>query len=393
MTSADGTNANPDRELIESLAATLARTLEPLVPRDGGVALVDFPHTANVGDSVIWLGTLAWLRRSGRGAPRYACSDLTYDPRALARHLGDGTILISGGGNFGDLYPNHQQLRERVIADFPDRRIVQLPQAIHFESAEPLARARRLIDAHRRLTLLARDRRSLEFARAEFRVPSLPCPDMGFGLGALPRPAAATRPIVWLSRGDKEARSGAPVTAPAGLERVDWITDDPRLTIRLHQRAGRWLRHRPGFRPWCSPWLGFTFDHVARLRLERGIRILSEGEVVVTDRLHGHILALLLGIPHYVSDNSYGKVRGFHEAWTGGSKLTHFCETQAEALGLALAAGGAAGEVSGGAPGRSSPAASGAAHDASSPEGSRRAGSAPAAPPPPVSARDRDSRS
>jgi len=340
---ANGSGTNRDHELIASLTRTVEQVLEPLVPRDDGVALVDFPHTANVGDSVIWLGTIAWLARSGRGAPRYACSDLTYDRRAMARRLGGGTILISGGGNFGDLYESHQRLRERVIADFPDQRIVQLPQTIQFGSAEALARARGVMDRHPRLTLLVRDQRSLELARAEFRAPSLLCPDMGLCLGTLRRPSAATRPIVWLSRGDKEAMAEAPFQASPGIGRVDWVTDDPRTTIRLNRRLGRWLRHRPGLRPWFSPWLGVTFDRVARLRLERGMRILSDGEMVVTNRLHGHILCLLLGIPHYVADNSYGKVRDFHEAWTLGSKLTRFCETQAEALGLALAARGSAG--------------------------------------------------
>ncbi|WP_276524270.1 polysaccharide pyruvyl transferase family protein, partial [Enterobacter hormaechei] len=46
----------------------------------------------------------------------------------------------------------------------------------------------------------------------------------------------------------------------------------------------------------------------ARRRVERGLRLLSRGERIVTDRLHGHILSLLLGIPHVVLDNDYGKL-------------------------------------------------------------------------------------
>jgi len=43
--------------------------------------------------------------------------------------------------------------------------------------------------------------------------------------------------------------------------------------------------------------------------------------VAITDRLHGHILCLLLGIPHVVLPDRYGKLRGFVEAWTSGSDL------------------------------------------------------------------------
>ncbi len=332
--------AHPERALLASLDATLARTLDPLVPRDAGVVLVDFPHTANVGDSMIWLGTLRWLARSGRGAPRHVVSEVTYDRHETARRLGDGTLLISGGGNFGDLYPNHQALRERVIADFPAARIVQLPQAIHFDTPAAIERAARVIDRHRDLTLLVRDEGSLEFARAHFGVPSALCPDMAFALGELRRPHPPTRPVVWLSRGDKEEVAEPGFTAPPGLERVDWLTDDPRPTFRVYRRLVLAARGRPALRAWWAPWLTPAFERIARKRVERGMRILGDGRVVVTNRLHGYVLALLLGIPHFITDNSYGKVRGLHERWTPDSKLTHFCATQAEALARALAAAG-----------------------------------------------------
>ena len=45
--------------------------------------------------------------------------------------------------------------------------------------------------------------------------------------------------------------------------------------------------------------------------------MLSTGGLVVTDRLHAHILSLLLDIPHVLLDNSYGKVAGFADQWTG----------------------------------------------------------------------------
>lgn len=327
--------ANADHDLLESLGRTIDLTLAPLVPPGDGVALVDFPRSANVGDSMIWLGTLAWLARNGHGAPRYVCSDLTYDPRALARRLQGGTILIGGGGNFGDLYPDHQEFRERVIADFPAQRIVQLPQSIHFESESALARARDVVARHPRLTLLVRDRQSLDLARREFPAPSLLCPDLALALGVLARPAPPSRSVVWLARDDKESRRDRRVPQVPDFERVDWVTDDRHPLIFLNLTVDRWLRHHAGLRPWVQALLPATFEHAARLRLARGIRTLGAGRVVVTDRLHGHLLSVLLGIPHFVVDNSYGKVRALHDAWTRGSKLTRFCDTHAEALELA----------------------------------------------------------
>ena len=58
-------------------------------------------------------------------------------------------------------------------------------------------------------------------------------------------------------------------------------------------------------------------------RLRRGIRQISRGQAIVTDRLHVHICALLIGRPHAVLDNSYGKVRRFMAAFSGGTELSY----------------------------------------------------------------------
>jgi pyruvyl transferase EpsO len=64
-------------------------------------------------------------------------------------------------------------------------------------------------------------------------------------------------------------------------------------------------------------------DAAAQQRFRRGVRQLSRARAIVTDRLHVHIVSLLLGRPHAVLDNSYGKVRNFMSAFTGGSELTY----------------------------------------------------------------------
>src|SRR3546814_3331383 len=57
------------------------------------------------------------------------------------------------------------------------------------------------------------------------------------------------------------------------------------------------------------------YQMLAQWRLRRGISMLSQGRVIVTDRLHAHILSLLLDIPQVVLDNMYGKVSAFAAQW------------------------------------------------------------------------------
>jgi pyruvyl transferase EpsO len=63
------------------------------------------------------------------------------------------------------------------------------------------------------------------------------------------------------------------------------------------------------------------YDAAAGARVARGCRLLSSGRVVITDRLHAHLLCLLLGIPHGVLDNTYGKLARFLDTWTGEAAL------------------------------------------------------------------------
>jgi pyruvyl transferase EpsO len=77
------------------------------------------------------------------------------------------------------------------------------------------------------------------------------------------------------------------------------------------------------------------YDAVARQRLRHGTGVLARADVVITDRLHGHILSVLMGKPHVVLDNSYGKVRTFFETWTGPAGAGQWAESSDEAMAKA----------------------------------------------------------
>jgi pyruvyl transferase EpsO len=325
------TRDSGDAPLVATLSRTIDEALDPLVPRGARCALIDFPAYSNVGDSLIWLGERAYLHRRGARIV-YACQISNYSRRELARRLGDGLILLRGGGNLGDLWPHHQRLREQVIGDFPDARIVQLSQSIHFRDRNALTRSSARFSGHRHLTLLARDAASLALAREELGVAATLCPDMSFALGPLARLLPPARDILWLARSDQESASGP--LPPLGVteERTDWVEEAPSLAAWLSQIRVEQMARHPRVLGWLAgPGLRL-YDVLARQRVTRGRATLGRGRVVVTDRLHGHILAVLMGIPHVLLDNSYGKVSGVLDLWTKSSVLTTWAKTPAEAL-------------------------------------------------------------
>jgi exopolysaccharide biosynthesis predicted pyruvyltransferase EpsI len=330
--------------VISSLSAAIDAVVGPLLPPPGTpVALLDFPNHANVGDSAIWLGESEFLRRHGANVA-YACDLHTYSRDRLASRLGrDGVILLHGGGNLGDFWYHHQEFRERVIASFPNHRIVQLPQTIFFHRHEGDPRGddwtadqcARVFNAHRRLTVLCRDERSLEFAKRRFTGPSALCPDMALAVGAIERPCEPDVDVLWLARTDSEAAAPWDDESRAGVLREDWL-EEPDFELRGRNKAlAAAIAENPADWEQLQTDLGATYDPLARERVARGCAQLSRGRAGITDRLHGHILCTLLGLPHVVLDNSYGKIAGFREAWTKPCALAKRAATPEEAVRVA----------------------------------------------------------
>ena len=340
MTGPSAATAVTNTSLLSHLASMIHVIVAPLVLSDLPVAVLDFPQYQNVGDSMIWLGVIAFLAAMGI-RPRYTCSYSTYSRDLLGRRLGRGTILITGGGNFGDLYPQHQMLRETVVQDFPDNRIVQLPQTIRFQSRDALARAARVFNEHPDVTLLVRDAESLATTQEHFRAPSMLCPDMALALPPRSRPVQASRPIVWLARVDRETPPSLNLPVPAGVLRTDWPPEQGTVLRRINRRMFHSLRARPSLDTLLQPPLSLTYDPLARERVRRGSELLSSGRAVVTNRLHAHLLCLLLGIPHVLLDNTTRKVRGFYEAWTQRSPIVEWADHEDEAIARAMQLGAA----------------------------------------------------
>lgn len=331
----------PRQELAadDAMVAGLRRRLETVtaqvVPRDEPVALLDFPNHGNVGDSLIWLGERRLFDAMGY-AVRYHCDNVAYNAAALRRALGrsGGTILVHGGGNFGDIWPEWQRFRERVAIEHPDRRIVQLPQTIHFKGDPGLERARAAFGAHPDVHLLVRDEPSLKLATESLELPATLCPDMAFAIGPLARTAEPDLDAVVMGRIDTEReRAGVDGIEIASMLRSDWTADhrdqlgwEKRYDLVQYRsrRLGRRFARREAFAVATQPALRLTYEWLAHDRARFGRDLLSRGRVLGTDRLHGHVLATLMGIPHVVVDSGYGKLTRFHEAWTADSKLATF---------------------------------------------------------------------
>lgn len=284
-------------------------------------ALLMFRDCDNFGDAAIWLGALDAFAELG---VRVLYSQPLYRlrPNALRRAVGAGPVVVNGGGSFGNIYRKTQRFTHEVIAEFRDRPVVLLPQTVHFDGSELLDEAKRVIGSHRDLTLMCRDRVSFEFASTTFDCRVELVPDAAFALG----PLAAARPpmqfALRLQRRDGESPSadrGAP--APPTVDWEDVFQLEPRLRTGLrveellYRSARRVGKVAPEIRPPGTTAI-VSGRRLTTARLDAANRLLSRAECVVSDRLHAHLLAVLLGRFSIVKDNRFGKVRSFYNTWT-----------------------------------------------------------------------------
>jgi len=314
-------------DLTAQLQARVGDEFAQAIPA-GPLALVDFPDHSNVGDSAIWLGEMAWLDDMRR-TPVYSAALNNFAAAELMQYAPEGPILIHGGGNFGTTWPRHEALRLHLLRQFPGRPIIQLPQSLYYEDEGAAREMTEAIRGHGAFTLLVRDVRSLDYAQSRFDCEVRLCPDAALYLGRLQR-APARADILALLRTDHERVADA-AAPPSGTICTDWLNEGAaernlmRARVKIDSllsstaQAKRLRRYRM----------------LAAWRLRRGLATLSQGRVVVTDRLHAHILSLLLDIPQVVLDNNYGKVSGFAAQWTRRYGGFHRASSRAEAFALA----------------------------------------------------------
>ncbi len=320
-----GLQAPPQGQSPEAGHATLMRAL---ADRHAVIAeligerpfhYVDIPVHGNIGDLLILHGTLAFFERY-RLAPRIAAPALAYRPQWLKK---GEAVVFHGGGNFGDLYDTYgmHALRETVVSGCPENRIVILPQSIHFTDRARCERSARLFRRHPDVHIVVRDLPSYGVAQ-EFSEHVYLLPDMAHQLYPLAAVGGMGGGTLMISRMDDEKTH----VDSAGYIEVAAITDWPVVVGDNERRIDHFRRAMRGMNRLGLGWVGNKLLSArwavfsGRL-IDDAVRLFSAHDRIVTDRLHGHILACLMNKPSIVLDNSYGKNSRYVGAWTADSAL------------------------------------------------------------------------
>lgn len=315
-------------------------------------ALLDYPAYPNIGDHLIWIGSLLYLTNVAKTKIKYAASVSDFSTPTLEATAGNSPIFLNGGGNLGDLWPDYQNFREYIISTYCDRPIIILPQSIYFRDPANLKKAADIFNRHPDLTIFTRDDYSYNTACDAFDQCNIfKAPDMAFQMTSLPEIPKINNShssILYHCRKDKEFNQKflADVLEIPNLLVEDWVSyqwkfgHPKNIFVRSSSQLFReiWQRGLANPSEWISrqKWQYLhpyspIFKQIYQPSLHQyswslmhsGIYQLHQHQLVITNRLHGHILCTLLRIPHIFLPNSYYKNESFYEAWT---KEISFCK-------------------------------------------------------------------
>ncbi|HBX8159423.1 polysaccharide pyruvyl transferase family protein [Klebsiella pneumoniae] len=299
----------------------------PFIKDKNEVIFLDYPVYLNVGDLLIYHGTENFFKENNINV-KLRRSNARYSVKEIEKYLTPNTvILMQGGGNFGDLYPEFQKFRQDVVSSFPDTRIIILPQTAFFENEHELDKSVKAFGAHKDLIIFSRDTRSLSIFK-KFTSQTFLMPDMAHSLwGTLPK-SQKSKGTLYLIRNDKEINKVQRrlLEHKKGDDKyVDWediLTSKDLLMRKLCRKLDGigGVTNLSVLKNISNViWYNYTYKMVQRYAL-----YFTSHEKVVTSRMHGHIFSCLLSLPNDVIDNAYGKNSGYFKEWTydiDGTKL------------------------------------------------------------------------
>ncbi|MDC5973694.1 polysaccharide pyruvyl transferase [Proteus vulgaris] len=278
------------------------------------IAYIDIPMHYNTGDLLIYLGTEAFFSD-------YHC-DIKY--RGLQHSINHkiisqcDIILVHGGGNFGDIYINEHRNREKLLLKHKEKEIIFLPQSIHFNSNDELNKTIDFFNNFSNVTIYTRDHESYLIAQ-KICENVIMMPDMAHSLHPLIEESELTninktqKKILNLMRRDNEAVINRREINKLSFDWSDLCKPSDIFTLRLVRLMNKChYFDKKKLAMWSSQ---------VNFNVKLAINTLNNYDVVYTDRLHGFILAYLLGKQTVLFDNSYGKIEKYVTHWISASEL------------------------------------------------------------------------
>lgn len=298
----------------EELRAKVCEALIPLIDND--FVFIDLPYYQNIGDVLIWNGTEMFLKKVCHKC-LYRASFYTFDNRKL---LPSTIIIMQGGGNWGDVWHEHNDFRLKIVQQYPNNKIIILPQTIYYDKIENLKSDMSVFKKHENLVVCARDHTTFLLLKDNLlNATILQLPDMAFFLD-IEISKKKTGRTLFFKRADKEYNDSIKYDiVPHDADKHDWPTYEKTIV------ADNWIRRVFQIIRLFYPRFNFTdyrrlndilyYRYLRHVYYTEGVKLLNQYDTIYSTRLHAAILGILLGKQVFFFDNSYGKNKNFYNTW------------------------------------------------------------------------------
>lgn len=303
---------------IQQLRQITNNQLLPLV--DSDYAYLELPYYENIGDTLIWEGTRIFLKQI-KYKCLYSASFTTFYNHKIPQ---GATILLQGGGNFGDLWDGPHSFRKKIIELYPNNKVIIFPQTVWYEKQENIKADEIFFANHSNVTLCARDNISFKFMQEHF--PSnkvLLVPDMAFFIDFEKYASVnhiSTGRTLYAKRTDKELKSNIwPSFIPQNAEVHDWPTFESKAPkYACADYIVGWLNFFANIKSIKSinRCIDLMRAHFYRPQyIKDCVRFINQYDTIYSTRLHIAVASAMMGKTVYLMDNSYGKNFSFYNTW------------------------------------------------------------------------------
>lgn len=306
-----------NNSVLNSFKSEIDKTLGEVLKSNDKVVLLDQPVHRNLGDTFIWQGEIDTLKRLNKKIMYKSVSHRTnwdfidsLDPEI--------PLLLHGGGNMGDIWIHYEEFRRYVVERYPNRRIVIFPQTLQYNDKSNLRETAKVFSSAQNLTIISRTHKGIDeygdsFSENNF----IFAPDMALGIDihkyhsnlSFPK-----KPLI-IQRDDKESKDKRVFVGDNAPS--DWIFSE-RNTKEWHYVSllNRLVVSKKLPLSAVVATQNIQSELMRYLNMRAAFEMFASASVVVSNRLHAHIFASILGIPNFVSDNNYGKISTIYHEYT-----------------------------------------------------------------------------
>jgi exopolysaccharide biosynthesis predicted pyruvyltransferase EpsI len=263
--------------------------------------LIGSPVHNNLGDHLIAVESLKFIKSLGFKS-LIEIPEFVYElfPNKITIYPTD-TIFITGGGWMGDLYED-EIVVEDIIARWSDNRIIILPQTIYFsgDGVSSIKQLKSVLQKAKDIMICVRERSSYEICRYHM--------DLNLcDISLLPDMGLLALKDITLNK--HKYRKKILLSLRTDIEKIDYLECINEMISILIKNGYS-----------CENTSTVIKQKVLKFKkreevIQKKIAEFSEADLVITDRLHSMVFALLAGTLCVVLDNITHKVIGVSNEW------------------------------------------------------------------------------